>query len=111
MIKLTATKTVNLIPLGKITFRFGEGFGQNDRINVCDVEILYDTNLDLTADQVIAIKKVMRRAKTDLLTDGHKFYTTRGDVLTEIKHPRFTEVFNSEFAGVVPAMKLKSITI
>ena len=111
-IRLTAVVTtkINLIPLGNISFSFKRKTKDNV-INVGDVKMYHENSIKITDEQIKKILKVMKKAKTDLLTDGFKFYTTTNNAVTQIDHDKFRELFNSEFAGLVPDEKVGYIEI
>ena len=88
--KFNTHNKMNLIPIGDISFRFNKSTSSSGTtIYVSDLHILCETDRNITPDTEKKLLKIMKKAKTDLLTDGHDFYTTRGTVVTQIKHPLF----------------------
>lgn len=100
-LKFTGTKTFRLIPIGKVSFSFKRKTNlshdfSKDIINVDEINILCETDVNITAEQETILLKTMKKAKTDLLSDGHSFFTTRGKKITEIRHSRFREILNHD---------------
>ena len=84
------TKKLNLYPIGDVVFVFDKkSRRKGKRILVSDVHILNETKLSIDVETTRKLMKLMRKAKTDLLTDGEKFYTTFGYFIKEIKHHWF----------------------
>jgi hypothetical protein len=81
--------TMNLIPIGDIRFTFGSPnrFKKYKAIEVSKIHIMCETDRHIDEKTYKALMKEMK--KSDLLTDGRDFYTTRGHVITQIKHPQF----------------------
>lgn len=88
--EIILTKKINLEPIGDIAFVWdNKSRRKGKRILIRDIHILHETMLSIDADSEKALMKWMKQRKTDLLTDGQKFYTTFGSVIKEIKHPQF----------------------
>ncbi len=84
--------TLNLYPIGNVIWSFDKKTRQLKnklRILIRDVKILYDTELTITEETE---EKILAMGKSDLFTDGTKFYTTFGTCIREIQHPKFSEV-------------------
>ncbi len=93
--KVETFNTLNLIPIGKVSFKWNKNFRRNtERQNVYigEVNIMCETDRKITTETYDALMKLMKKAKSDLLTDGRDFYTTRGEVITQIKHGSFHSV-------------------
>ncbi len=87
--EIIATKKLNLIPIGKI--RFGWRVVRNYTfVHANELCILTETDVNITTEQYNALMKLMK--KSDLLTDGRDFFTTRGNTITQIKHPSFAAI-------------------
>ena len=89
--RIEAIKTLNLIPIGKIRFSFTK---RKDRLWIGEVSILQETNLKISPETEKALIKLMKAEGSELLTDGRKFYTTRGTLITQLEHPSFEALFN-----------------
>lgn len=86
---------MNLVPIGKVSFKWNKNFRRNtERQNVYigEVTIMCETDRKITKETFDKLMKLMKKAKSDLLTDGRDFYTTRGEVITQIKHGSFHSV-------------------
>lgn len=83
--------TMNLIPIGDIRFTFGSPnrIKKGKGINVGDVHIMCETDRHIDDKTEKALMKLMKEKGSDLLTDGRDFFTTRGPVITQIRHPQF----------------------
>ena len=93
--KIQTFNTLNLIPIGKVSFKWNKNFRRNtERQNVYigEVNIMCETDRNISTETYDALMKLMKKAKSDLLTDGRDFYTTRGQVITQIKHGSFHSV-------------------
>ena len=91
--------TFNLIPIGKVRFRFNNKFRRNtetQNVLISEVDIMCDTDRMITPETEKALMKMMKKAKSDLLTDGRDFYTTRGNKITQIYHGSFNSVMSME---------------
>jgi hypothetical protein len=98
-VKFTATKTFNLIPIGNLNFTFNSNVkdGRNPKFMwVSDVTIMHETKVKISDEDEAALFKLMRKQKSDLLTDGRYFYTTTGKSITQIAHPQFIEILDAE---------------
>ena len=88
---------MNLIVIGKVSFKFTKNFRRNtERQNVYigEVNIMCETDRKITTETYKTLMKAMKKAKSDLLTDGRDFYTTRGEVITQIYHGSFNGILN-----------------
>jgi hypothetical protein len=81
--------TMNLIPIGNIRFTFGSPnrFKKYKAIEVSKIHTMCNTDRNIDEKTYKALMKEMK--KSDLLTDGRDFFTTRGQVITQIDHPQF----------------------
>lgn len=89
--------TMNLIPIGRVRFTFSKNFRRNSEtqyIHVNDLHILCETDRFISPETEKAVMKMMKTAKSDLLTDGRDFYTTRGNKITQIKHGSFHSILS-----------------
>lgn len=95
--KIETFNTLNLIPIGKVSFTFNKKFKRNtdkQYIYVGELSIMSETDRKITPETEKAVMKMMKDAKSDLLTDGRDFFTTRGAVITQIKHGSFHSIMN-----------------
>ena len=87
---------MNLIPIGTVRFRFNKRFRRDTEIQnvlIEEVNIMCETDRHIDDETYKALIKTMTKPnKTDLLTDGRDFYTTRGNVITQIYHGSFNGV-------------------
>lgn len=93
--KIETFNTMNLIPIGKVRFTFSKSFKRNtdvQYIHVDTLHILCETDRKITKETYDKLMALMKKAKSDLLTDGRDFYTTRGEVITQIKHGSFHSI-------------------
>ena len=93
--KIETFNTMYLIPIGKVSFKWNKNFRRNtERQNVYigEVNIMCETDKKITKETFDALMKLMKKAKSDLLTDGRDFFTTRGEVITQIKHGSFHSI-------------------
>ena len=93
--KIETFNTMNLIPIGKVYFKWSKKFKVNhDRqdVYIGEVNIMCETDRNISKETYDALMKLMKKAKSDLLTDGRDFYTTRGQVITQIKHGGFHSI-------------------
>jgi hypothetical protein len=84
--RITGTKTYDLLPIGNVRFTHIENVkdGRNPKFMwIGDITIMHET-------------KVTCMNKSDLLTDGKRFYTTTGKSITQIAHDRFMEILEEE---------------
>ena len=96
--KIETFNTLNLIPIGKVSFKWRKNFRINtERQNIYlgDVHIMCETDRNITKETFDALMGLMKKAKSDLLTDGRDFYTTRGEVITQIAHGSFNSILNN----------------
>lgn len=88
---LIKTKSYKLIPFGRFSICFKETkrTKRNDVILMSELDIYHDTGMPYTPEQSKLIIKLMKKYKTDVLTDEHmsKFYT-RGSQFVEIRHTK-----------------------
>lgn len=86
--EIVATKKLNLKPTGQVRFSWRKRKGC---VWIGEINIMHETSLTIEEETYKALIKEMKKAKTDLLTDGKNFYTTTGgDKITQIKHHDFT---------------------
>jgi len=89
--KLTATKTLNLEPIGDIHFKFDKK-GRKPKgkvILVSTIQIFHMSRMSIDEETEKALMKEMKAKGSDLLTDGRDFYTTFGGAIGQIGHPQF----------------------
>ena len=95
--KIETFNIMNLIPIGRVRFTFAKSFRRNTEtqyIHADTLNILCETDRMITAETETALMSMMKKAGSDLLTDGRDFYTTRGNKITQIKHGSFHSILN-----------------
>ena len=90
----TEPETLNLIPIGDIRFDYKEKSRKRygTIIWVAEVHILCETDKKISKETEKALLKEMTLKGSELLTDGRSFYTTRGTVVTEVRHSKFNNL-------------------
>lgn len=86
--KITGTKTLNLIPIGNVKFSFTR---EKNKVYIGELNIMCETDINITVEQEKELLKLMKQEKSDLLTDGTSFFTTRGPRITQISHQSFNQ--------------------
>lgn len=89
----TLPQELNLIAIGDIRFDFNRKSRKRKGtiIYVGEMDILNETDKPISTETEKALLKMMKKQGSDLLTDGRDFYTTRGNVITQIRHRKFYE--------------------
>jgi len=96
----------DLQPFGKFTIKWKTRQGHLPRIIPFDeLHIKHDTTMPIDDQTDKSIIKFMKKYKTDILTDGSRFYTRAGNGFTEVWHiklskyrddPEFKELVDNE---------------
>ena len=86
-------KTFNLITIGNINFSFTKRKG---KLWIGELNIHHNTDVDIDKETEKALHKMMKAEKTEVLTDGSDFFTTRGEKITQIDHPSFRPLLTAE---------------
>ena len=95
--KVKTFNTMNLIVIGTVNFMWNKSFRQKvdeQRVYIGDVHIMCETDREISKATEKALLKLMKKANSSLLTDGRDFFTTRGNVITQIKHGSFNGILN-----------------
>jgi len=95
--KITGTKTYDLLPIGNVRFTHIENVkdGRNPKFMwIGDITIMHETKVNIADGEEKALFTCMN--KSDLLTDGKRFYTTTGKSITQIAHDRFMDILEEE---------------
>lgn len=93
--KIETFNKMNLIPIGKVSFKWNKNFRRNTErqdVYIGEVNIMCETDRNISKETYDALMKLMKKAGSDLLTDGRDFYTTRGQVITQIAHGGFHSI-------------------
>ena len=91
--KIETFNILNLIPIGDINFKFKKNSrAKGTNIYIGELHIMDNTDRKITPETTKAVMKMMKKAGSDLLTDGRNFFTTRGEVITQIDHPTFNTI-------------------
>jgi hypothetical protein len=88
---LTKTQTYKLEPYGKFAIKLRTR--QGNKPNVIPYEELrveHETSMPMSKEQEKLVVGLMKKHKTDILTDGSYFgfYTRIGDGLTQVRHKK-----------------------
>jgi hypothetical protein len=89
---LIKQKTFNLKPFGNFNLKFKTR--QQHLLNiipVSELNIFHETSMPMTPVQEKELVKLMKKSKTDILTDDSKFYTRIGESLTSVSHPKLNK--------------------
>jgi hypothetical protein len=91
-ITLTKTRNYKLEPYGKFVIKFKTRQQHIPNIiPVDELHIKHETGMPMSAEQEKQIVQLMKKSKTDILTDGYGTYYTRvGSDLTEVWHKKLS---------------------
>ena len=90
VMRFTATKLFSLGVIGDIAFVFNtKSRRKGKRILVSDCITHDRTIMTIDDDTKKMLNKEMKEKKSDLLTDGHRFYTLCTEGIVQISHPQF----------------------
>ena len=90
-LEMTLVKTENykLKPFGKFTIKWKTNQGHLPTIiPYNELTMKYETSMSIPDDQDKVIIKFMVKHKTDILTDGNRFYSRAGTGFMEIWHKK-----------------------
>jgi hypothetical protein len=92
---LVKTRTYKLEPYGKFTISWKTPkVDKPNIISLSELQIKHETTMPLTDEQDKEIIKLMKKNKTDILTDandfGYSFYTRAGSGFTEVWHKKLS---------------------
>ena len=95
-ITLTKTRTYKLEPFGKFVIKTKTRQGHIPNIiPVDELTFKHDTSMPSSGEQHEVIRKFMRKAKTDILTDGYSFFTItkfgNDSSLVEVWHKKLSQ--------------------
>ena len=100
--EITATKTLNLRPIGNIRFTFSKAWkgrqtAKHFYVHIDEVDVYHDTDVSITKEQEQELMSGMMQV-SDLLLDSRtgKYYTTRGEKLTQISFPNIHTLNHEE---------------
>lgn len=89
--ELKKVELYNLQPYGKFTIKWKTRQGHLPRIiPVDELHIKHDTTMPIDDETDNKIIKFMKKNKTDILTDGYRFYTRAGNGFTEVWHKKLS---------------------
>lgn len=81
----------NLEPYGKFTIKWNTKQGWKPNIiPYGELRYNYDSGMPLSEEQDKEVIKLMKKYKTDILTDGEKYYTRIGIGLGEVHHKKLS---------------------
>ena len=91
-ITLVKKQTYKLEPFGKFVIKSKTRQGHLPNIIPLDeLRILHDTGMPMDGEQEKQVLKLMKKFKTDILTNGYNTYYTRcGNSLTEVWHKKLS---------------------
>jgi len=91
-VTLTKKRKYNLLPFGKFVIKDKTRQGHLPNIIPLDeLTIRHDTAMPMTAEQEEKVLKLMKKHKTDILSNnGYDFYTRAGRGLTEVWHKKLS---------------------
>jgi hypothetical protein len=87
----TITKNFKLQPYGKFAFKTtskGKNAYSPNVIVFYEVDVYHETAMPMSKADEMAVVKMMKDNRTDVLTDGRYFYTRLNDGLVEINHTK-----------------------
>ena len=106
---LTKTKEYKLEPYGRFVFKWKKprtGSLKPHQILVDEPQMNHDSAMPMSEEQRKAFVKEMKKFKTDVFTDGKKFYTLTNSGMTEVWHKKLSEYKTDEaYRAVVDATK------
>jgi len=88
---LTKVKQYELKPYGKFVLKWKiRGHETPNQIAISEVDLDHGEAMPMTESQEKAVVKMMKQFKTDILTDGNKFFTRTNSGLTPIWHKKLS---------------------
>jgi hypothetical protein len=93
---LIKTRKYNLLPFGKFVIKWKTRQAHIPNIIPCDeLTFKHDTSMPMTEEQDKEIVKFMKKAKTDILTDGYALFTRNkfgsNSTLVEVWHKKLSQ--------------------
>jgi hypothetical protein len=88
---LTKTRKYTLLPYGKFVIKSKTRQGHIPNIIPLDeLRINHETGMPMDGEQNKQVVMMMKKAKTDFLTDGYSFFTRTGSGFTEVWHKKLS---------------------
>jgi hypothetical protein len=88
--RFTATKLFSIVPIGEISFIFNNrSRRKGKKILISDVKTYDESRMTIDDETRKMLNKEMKAKGSDLLTDGHKFYTLCDGGIVQISHKQF----------------------
>jgi hypothetical protein len=88
-LSLTKIRNYELEPYGRFLIKWKTRQGHLPNIIPMDeLRIKHDTSMPMSDEQLKQVIKVMKKGKTDILTDGRDFYTRLNNDLVEVYHKK-----------------------
>lgn len=88
---LTKTKQYELQPYGKFVLKWKKSRNETpNQIAIAEVDLNHSEAMPLSEVQEKAVVDKMKKFKTDILTDGDRYFTRTGSGLTPIKHKKLS---------------------
>lgn len=95
--ELKKVELYNLQPYGRFTIKFKTRQGHLPRILPLDeMHLLHSTSMPIDDETDEKIVRFMKKNKTDILTDGEKYYTRFGNGFGEVYHKKLTKYKTDE---------------
>lgn len=95
-ITLTKIKTFTLEPFGNFCFKWKKPKNPKpNKIWIGELTINHDAGMPMTPEQEKMVVYLMKKNKTNVLTDGNIYYTRAGHNLVEIKHGFFDQTMSN----------------
>lgn len=96
LLTLTKVRNYNLLPFGKFILKWNTPkVVKPNQIPFNELQIYHNTAMPMDEKTDKEIVKLMKKSKTDILTDGIKYYTRVGSGLTEVNHEKLYQYKNS----------------
>lgn len=106
---LTKTQDYKLEPYGHFVFKWNKprtGSLKPHHLLVGEVRMFHDSAMPMSKKQGEAFVKEMMKFKTDVFTDGEKFYTFTNSGMTEVWHKKLSDYKTDEtYRAVVDAVE------
>lgn len=88
---LTKTKQYELQPYGKFVLKWKQSKNETpNQIWIAEVRMFHNDAMPLSEVQEKTVVDKMKKFKTDILTDGDRYFTRTGSGLTPITHKKLS---------------------
>jgi hypothetical protein len=94
---LTKVKQYKLEPYGKFCLKWKQSKNETpNQIWIAEVDLDHSEAMPMSELQEKAVVKMMKQFKTDILTDGSRYFTRTNSGLTPIRHKKLSLYANDE---------------